>query len=100
MYEVLNTTRKEKNEKRRKTGKMEKTKRIRKIENKCKMADLNPIIWIITLNTNDLIVPIKRASEKILQVTSYLIVKDLMHSSEFICLNSCLFIKSVHKTAR
>ena len=48
------------------------------------MIDLNQIISIITLNTNGLNIPIKRASKKNLQVISYLIFKDLMLSSELI----------------
>lgn len=51
------------------------------------MVDLNPIIQTITLNTNDLNIPIEWSSKKNLQVISYLTVKHVMPSSEFICLN-------------
>lgn len=50
------------------------------------MVDLNAIMQIIALNTNDLNIPIKRVSKKNPQVISYLIVKDLMLSSEFVYL--------------
>lgn len=50
------------------------------------MVDLNAIMQIIALNTNDLNIPINRASKENLHVISYLIVKDLMLSSEFVFL--------------
>lgn len=50
------------------------------------MVDLNAIMQIIALNANDLNIPIKRVSKENLQVISYLIVKDLMLSSEFVYL--------------
>lgn len=57
---------------------------------------LNPIMSVITVNTNELNIAIKRASEKNLQVISSLIVKDLMLSSDFIYFK-LMFTQSIHK---
>lgn len=59
-------------------------------------VDLNPVTSIIALNANGLNTAIERVSKKNSRVISYLIVKDLMLSSDFIYFKF-MFTKSIHK---